>query len=98
MGNLETGRDCLVLWKWNEALRLRGAIGTGGRGKHSGGLKRGNRVFVWATSNNELYLLGAMEVERSGRDWMEGHSLYGPYQIIPLKGLKWKLRFQQART
>jgi|SRR5579862_6522891 len=98
MAQLATGRDFLVLWRWKEALRIRGTIGTGAWGKHSGGLKRGDRIFVWATNNNELYLLGAMEVERSGDNWMKGHNLYGPYQIIPLKGLKWKLHFQQAHT
>jgi 5-methylcytosine-specific restriction endonuclease McrA len=55
-------------------------------------------MFVWATRGNELYLLAAIEVKRSGRDWNEGRSLYGPYQIIPLRGLKWRIRFQQTNA
>jgi hypothetical protein len=91
-----TGRDFLVLWKWKEALRVRGTLETGARGTHAGGLRPGDRMFVWATNRDELYLLGAIEVKRSGRDWNEGQSLYGPFQIVPLKSLKWKLRFQQT--
>ena len=91
-----TGRDFLVLWRWREALRIQGTVVTEAWGTHAGGLNRGDRMFVWATKDNELYLLGAIEVKRSGDDWNEGRSLYGPFQIIPLKGLKWKLRFQQT--
>jgi len=53
-------------------------------------------MFVWAVHGEELYLLGAIRVKRSGRDWAEGRSLYGPFKIIPLKGLKWRLRFQHT--
>jgi hypothetical protein len=69
---------------------------TRGEGSHSGGLKRGDRIFVWATKGDELYILGAIQIERGGRDWAEGQSLYGPFQIVPLKGLKWRLRFQNS--
>ncbi len=65
-------------------------------GKHASGLKPRDRMFVWATTGNELFLLGAIEVQRSGKGWSEGRSLYGPFQIIPLKALKWKLRFQSS--
>ena len=77
-------------------MRIQGTVVTEAWGTHAGGLNRGDRMFVWATKDNELYLLGAIEVKRSGDDWNEGRSLYGPFQIIPLKGLKWKLRFQQT--
>jgi len=96
MAELTTGRDFLVLWRWREALEVQGTVVTGAWGAHARGLNRGDRMFVWATKDNELYLLGAIEVKRSGDDWNEGRSLYGPFQIIPLKGLKWKLRFQQT--
>jgi len=88
------GRDFLVLWKWKEALRVQGSVITGASGTHASGLNRGDRTFVWATNNSELYLLGAIEIKRSGSDWSEGRSVYGPFQIVPLKALKWKLRFQ----
>ena len=90
------GRAYLVLWKWSEAERINGSVITRGEGSHSGGLKRGDRIFVWATTGDELYILGAIQVERGGRDWAEGQSLYGPFQIVPLKRLKWRLRFQNS--
>lgn len=89
-----TSRDYLVLWKYAEALRLNGKVVTGAYGKHSGGLTRGDRMFVIATQKDELYLLGAIEVQRSGKDRAEGESLSGVFRIIPLRGLKWRLRFE----
>ena len=53
-------------------------------------------MFVWAVHGQELHLLGAIRVTRSGRDWAQGRSLYGPFKIIPLKDRKWQLRFQQT--
>lgn len=55
-------------------------------------------MFVIATQQNELYLLGAIEVLRSGDDWAEGSSLSGAFRIIPLKGLKWRLRFEGTNS
>ncbi len=91
-------RNCLVLWKYTEALRVDGHAVTSTYGKHSGGLTRGDRMFVIATHHNELYLLGALEVLRSGEDWAEVVSLSGVFRIIPLRGLKWRLRFEGTST
>ena len=63
-------------------------------GKHSEGLRRGDRLFVWAAHNEELHLLGAIRVHRSGRNWAEGRSLYGPFRIVALGRKKWLLRFE----
>jgi hypothetical protein len=90
------GRNFLVLWKWEEALRVRGVAVRAARRSHSGGLNAGDRMFVWAVHEEELHLLGAIRVTRGGRDWAEGRSLYGPFKIIPLKGLKWRLRFRHT--
>ena len=49
-------------------------------------------------SREELYVLGAIRVTRSGQDWAEGRSVYGPFKIIPLKGLKWRIRFQYTEA
>lgn len=92
------GRTYLVLWKYSEAERINGSVITRGEGSHSGGLKKGDRIFVWATKGDELYILGAIQIERGGREWAEGQSLYGPFQIVPLKGLKWRLRFQNSAS
>ena len=91
-----TGADYLVLWRYSEALDVNGQVMTGAVGTHAGGLKRGDRMFVVATHHDELYLLGAMRVARSGKDWARGKSLFGAFRIIPLRGSKWKLRFQRT--
>ena len=96
MNSATKGRDFLVLWRWKEALDVQGEVMTGAVGAHASGLRKRDRMFVWATTDNELFLLGAIEVQRSGKDWSEGRSLYGPFRIIPLKALKWKLRFQSS--
>jgi HNH endonuclease len=88
------GTDYLVLWKYTEALDLNGQPVTEAYGTHAGGLKRGDRMFVVATHQDELYLLGAMRVARSGKDRANGKSLFGAFRIVPMKGLKWRLRFQ----
>jgi len=71
---------------------------TGARGTHAGGLHPGDRIFVWATTGNELYALGAIAVDWSGKSRCNGHSLFGPFRILPLKGLKWRLRFEQTES
>jgi hypothetical protein len=86
--------DYLVVWKYNEALSVDGQVVTRTRGTHSGGLTRGDRMFVIATRKNELYLLGALEVQRSGENWAEVVSLSGVFRIVPLRRLKWQLRFE----
>jgi hypothetical protein len=91
-------RDFLVLWKWEEALQVRGLAVQAAKGTHSGGLNPGDRMFIWAVHEQELYVLGAIRVQRSGRDWAEGQSLYGRFDIIPLKGMKWRLRFQHTKS
>ena len=66
------GRAYLDLWKWSEAERINGSVITRGEGSHSGGLKRGDRIFVGATKGDELYILEAMQIKRGGPDWVEG--------------------------
>jgi hypothetical protein len=94
----KSGRDYLVLWKYPEALRVNGQVMTGGVGKQSGGLTRGDRMFVVATQKNELFLLGGIQVQRVGKEWAEGASLGGAFRIIPLRGLKWRLRFEATSS
>ena len=88
------GTDYLVLWRYSEARNVNGHLVTGAAGTHAGGLKRGDRMFVVATHQDELYALGAIKVTRSGNDWADGHSLFGAFRILPLKSLKWQLRFE----
>jgi len=90
----KSGQDYLVLWKYSEALRVNGLVMTDAVGTHAGGLAKGDRMFVVATHQDELYLLGAILVQRGGDDWADGKSLFGAFRIVPLKGFKWKLRFE----
>jgi hypothetical protein len=94
----QSGRDYLVLWKYAEAMRVNGLVMTGAEGTHADGLAKGDRVFVVATRSDELYLLGAIEVQRSGDREAEGKSMFGVFHIIPLKGLKWQLRFEATQS
>jgi hypothetical protein len=90
----QASRDYLVQWKYTEALRLDGKAVERTYGKYTSGLARGDRIFVVATHENELHLLGALEVQQSGKDGAEVLSLSGTFRIIPLKGVKWRLRFE----
>ena len=108
------GRAHVVLWKWSEAERINGSVITRGEGSHSGGLKRGDRIFAGATKGDELYILEAMQIKRGGPDWAEGRQSirgrsriscvnYGldicPVQPLENKGRGSKLtHFPQART
>lgn len=92
------GRDYLVLWKYSEALDVNGRIMTRAVGTHAGGLNRTDRMFVIATSKDRLYILGAIEVEHSGKSWSSGTSLFGAFQILPLRTLTWKLRFNSSNA
>jgi len=96
--NAESGQDYLVLWKYAEALRVNGLVMTGAEGTHADGLAKGDRMFIVATQKDELYLLGAMKVKRGRKDSADGDSLFGTFRIIPLKGLKWQLRFEETQS
>jgi hypothetical protein len=67
-------------------------------------MQGGDRLFVTATRDNELYLLGLLEVSAVHRTQRAGARLpiyraiakrsSGPFRIIPLGSLKWRLRFE----
>ena len=94
--NPESGSDYLVLWKYPEALRVEGRVITDAIGTHAGGPKRSDRMFVVATSKNELYLLRGNSGAAGGAKIAaaKGKNLSGAFRRIPLKGLKWQLRFE----
>jgi len=71
------------------------------------GLAKGDRIFVGACDDKELYLLGALKVshlgiERSGpyrgKAVAAGKTLAGPFTMLPLGGLKWRLRFENTNS
>jgi predicted HNH restriction endonuclease len=51
-------------------------------------------MFITATNKDELFLLGVIGIEKSGKGWSSGKSKFGAFQILPLKAVKWKLRFK----
>jgi 5-methylcytosine-specific restriction protein A len=93
-----SGQNYLVLWKYSEAETDRGKVFNRAWGTHATGLSKGDRMFITATTGNELFLLGVIEVERSGERSCTGKSLFGTFDIIPLKGLKWRLRFKSSAS
>lgn len=50
-------------------------------------------LLVWISPG-----LGALEVRRPGVREAEGKSLFGAFQILPMKGLKWRLRFENTKS
>ncbi len=99
-------RNILVLWRWSEALASEGWDGhmssVGGQMK---AVRKGDRLFICATSEGELYLLGLLQVKKVvpesdsalqaefGNYRAVCHNLGGPFKILPLRKRKWQLRF-----
>ena len=102
------GNSVLVLWRWHEAEASRGYRCNGSVGWQMRHREKGDRLFICATRDNELFLLGAINVqsvrqertkearESLGSHRAEGRCISGPFQIIPLGSVKWKLRFVSA--
>jgi hypothetical protein len=103
-------RNILVLWRWSAAENCDGweiTSSVGGQMRH---VQRGDTLFVVATRDSELFLLGALQVDKVGRELRKeareeygkykaaGRSLSGPFRIIPLGRQKWKLRFGSSTS
>ena len=100
-------RSFLVLWQTAEAEFWVGETPTGSVGSHMKGLLKGDRIFVCACESKELFLLGAMKVlslgtARSGRyrgkPRAAAETLAGPFHMLPLGDLKWRLRFMNTAS
>src|SRR5262249_35821111 len=67
-------RDRLVLWRWEEAENSEGWTGDmrsfGNQMRH---VQPGNRLFICATQQNELFLLGALRVKSVRETTSPGH-------------------------
>jgi hypothetical protein len=97
--------DLLVLWRIGEAYESEGKRVGGSVGSQMKGVLPGDRLFIAATENNELFLLGAIRVtsvqkvrdretkDRFGGFRAEGRSVFGSFTMIPLAQYKWDLRF-----
>lgn len=98
-------RSFLVLWRTAEAESWLGYIPRGSVGTHMKGVVPGDRIFLSACDGAELYLLGAMRVTSlgiekggpyRGKPCANGKTLAGPFQMVPLGSIKWRLRFENT--
>lgn len=95
-------RDFLVLWKWQEAEFWHGKVLTGSIGAHMKGVRKGDRLFICATTEDELFLLGTIRVRRTerrsdGQFYADGTNR-AAFQLLPLKLVKWQLRFEGTKS
>ena len=93
-------RDILVLWRWKEAENSQGKAMTGSVGAHMNGVRKGDRLFICATTEGELFLLGTIRVRRTGKRsngqfFAEGTNRV-TLQLLPLRKVKWQLRFEST--
>ena len=63
-----SGEDVLLLWRWDEAERSEGYAYTNSVGVQMKHRKKGDRLFICATRSNELFLLGAIQVNEVERE------------------------------
>src|SRR5262245_61233824 len=95
-------RDILVQWTSEEADTFTEdpSPATGSRGWRMRHVREGDRLFVCTTSEDEVYLLGALLVHqvtrRKGKSQADGESLCDEFKRRPLGKLKWELRFQSG--
>ena len=100
-------RNVLILWRWEEAEACEGLSLNRSVGGQMNSIAPGDRLFICATYNNELYLLGSIDVHKVGKvreKWSREYygsyeargESYGIFSLIPLRSEKWKLRFQNT--
>lgn len=104
-------RNILVLWRWSEAVDSEGDDGDfssiGGQMK---AVQKGDCLYIGATKNDELYLLGMLLVKEVKEERNRGlralfgkyrancQNVGGPFKILPLGERKWKLRFVNTKS
>jgi hypothetical protein len=104
MSNRRSGRNVLVLWRYSEAEELEGQPVARSIGSQMKDVRPGDTLFVVATRDSELFLLGVMQVGKVRRTRRAGARLpvyeaisatrSRPFRILPLSAHKWKLRFE----
>jgi hypothetical protein len=95
----------MILWRWSEAEASRGILEMDSVGGQMRSIARGDRLFVCATKQDELFLLGVLQAKKvvkernsAARDAFGFYralcrNLSGPFGITPLGDAKWSLRF-----
>lgn len=98
-------RNFLVLWQTQQAEFWQGENPGRSIGTHMKGVISGDTIFISSCDDQELYLLGALRISKTGKEsvgdskgsyFAKGESLAGPFQFLPLGSAKWKLRFEQG--
>jgi hypothetical protein len=98
-------RNFLVLWRTREAESWQGENPGRSVGTHMKGLISGDTIFISSCDDQELYLLGALRISKTGKEsagrlessyFAKGKSLAGSFQFLPLGSAKRKLRFEQG--
>ncbi|MFQ5424622.1 MAG: HNH endonuclease [Phycisphaerae bacterium] len=106
-GKRVAGRNVLVLWTWTEAQDVEGEECWGSVGAQMRSILKGDRLFVCATHDDELFLLGIIDITKVSRlrrkhpygsHRAEGRNRSGPFRIIPMGSLKWRLRFESTSS
>jgi len=91
----------LILWKYSEAEDCFGTVVDNSLGVQIQYSKPGDKLFICATKNNELFLLGQIKVstikKRRNGYLANCRNISGPFNIIPLGSVKWKLRFESDK-
>ncbi len=101
-------RNVLVLWRYEEAREVEDRKCSRSQGGHMRGVEIGDVLYVCTTKDDELFLLGTIQVRRvrpfrrerkpaSGREYEASGRASRPIRIIPLGATKWKLRFVDLR-
>lgn len=103
-------RCFLVLWRWEEALDQDGVEPSSSVGDHMRGVAPGDRLYVCAVHDNDLFALGMLEVTRSRttrdldtrrryfRFEAVGRSAFGPFRLLPMGPTKWQLTFAHTKS
>jgi hypothetical protein len=102
---MDNTRSFLVQWQNAQADYWVGEMPGGSVGSHMKGLMKGDLIFVCSCDNSEIYLMGAISVSRlgtersgpyRGKPSAEGKHISGPFQRLPLGGLKWRIKFEKT--
>lgn len=97
-------RDILVQWTSEEAdyFERESLTATGSCGSKMKHVHKDDRLFICSTSEDEVYLLGALLVtsvnRRKDPPEANGESVCGPFRRHPLGDVKWNLTFQSDRS
>ena len=101
-------RNILVLWRWQEALWCKGRQLSSSIGNQMQGVTKNDRLFICATTSNELYLLGLLQVRKVVKETKSSdeygsfraicQNLSGKFKILPLGQRKWQLRFVNTNS